>query len=129
MTFDIDNCTVQEACDYAVKKIVEQGGRCRDALGCVYGNGLGEHCSIGWLLPEDNDALMGAPLKLDALVCEFGAEVPELIRENEGAFYLLQSFHDVATKKMRISDMGLLSREYGIDTSGDHWQQWVEMGV
>ena len=57
---DVDNMTLQEAVDYAMFKIVEQGGRCRSLQGlCAYGNAEGKHCAVGWLLDEDNQELMG----------------------------------------------------------------------
>ena len=55
--------TVQEACDYAVEKMVAQQGRCmREGKDgdetCAYGDGKGNHCAIGWLLDHDDPDLM-----------------------------------------------------------------------
>ena len=55
---EVDKMTLQEAFDYAVQKIVEQGGRCIDNHMCVYGNTRGMHCAVGWLLDENERSLI-----------------------------------------------------------------------
>lgn len=121
-TFDINTATVQEACDYAVKQIVKQGKRCMGDFSCLYDDGNGNHCAIGWLLPDkfgDFDSWI-YNLRDKGLL-------PDVIHANIDLFGLLQSFHDSPSSKERATTAEML-KYTGIDTSGSHWQQWVEMG-
>lgn len=129
----VDAMSLQQAMDFAVKKIVEQGKRCTDADddGCVYGDSAGNHCAVGWLLDENNPELMGYAGGVEGL-CTLAhshkQQIPDLLFNNAGAFETLQGFHDVVNKTRRVDYMNLLKDTYGIDISGAHWQQWVELG-
>ena len=124
---DVDKMSLQEAMDYSVLKIVEQGGRCLDENGgCSYGEGS-MHCAIGWLLDEDNLALMESGATPSGLVKTFPTEVPRLIADNIIPFEELQSFHDCALQYSRKGYMEDLE-SLGIDTSAPQWAAWVEMG-
>ena len=94
MRIDINNCTLQEAMDYAVQRMVEQGGRCgKDEHGhfrCLYGDGNGRHCGVGWLLPEDDAALMKATMGIQGLVIAKRDRLPKLVVENVEAMAALQ---------------------------------------
>jgi len=130
---DLDKMTLQDACDYSVKKIVEQGGMCMDgcrvAPGCVYENSKGMHCAIGWLLDSSNSDLMEAEGGLSALIEVHKSQLPGLITDpdNEGAFSILQVFHDVPSKDERQAQFNRLSEH--INTTAPQYQQWVEMGI
>jgi hypothetical protein len=125
---DFDTCTLQEACDYAVFKIVEQGGQCmRDVNSCAYGNDVGEHCAIGWMLDHDDKQLMKCGDDVNALVCTYDAgQLPGIIYENLEPLDLLQVFHDVDHSKCRANNLSELSKH--INTTAPQYQQWVEMG-
>jgi len=132
MKIDINNCTLQEAMDYAVQRMVEQGGRCgsRDRSGnfyCMYGNDEGKHCAVGWLLPKDDRELMAYKGVARALVCRYADRVPAVVRENVETMTYLQDFHDARYRGGRERRRKELSR-LGIDTSGPHWQAWIDMG-
>jgi len=131
MRIDINNCTLQEAMDYAVQRIVEQGGRCgKDEGGhfrCLYGDGNGRHCGVGWLLPEDDPALMKTRMGIEGLVIAKRDRLPQMVAENVWAMSTLQRFHDAVTRRVRESCRKELSC-LGIDTSGPHWQAWIDMG-
>ena len=124
---DIDKCTVQEACDYAVKKIVEQGCRCVGVMDvtecCLYEDGKGNHCAIGHLLPKDSKLM-----KLIGGVNDLfeSSSCPQLIKENLVVFSYLQAFHDGIEIGIQYNAKKALE-DYGIDTSGEHWNRWVEM--
>lgn len=122
---DLNKLSLDEACQYAVKKIVEQGGRCLGNTGCAYGDRQGNHCAVGWLLDETDQGLMGYPGGIGDL---FGL-VPALIRNNMRAFQRLQAFHDSKEANWRVHYCRALQDEYDIDTSGPHWQQWIDMGA
>lgn len=124
---DVDKMTVQEAMDYAVQKIVEQGKRCVGAQNsCWYADGQGNHCAIGWLLDEDDEFLMNSGGDIVSL-CDVNPDfIPELILNNKDLFAQLQHFHD--TDKVWKKRIGMSYLEAaGIDTSKPHWQQWLKM--
>jgi len=123
--------SAQEACDYSVQQIVAQGGRCYDVVdgACMYGDGHGNHCAIGWLLDPDNEDFMSYKGSFDDLPTSYPDEVPEVIRDNIDLFTELQCFHDVPESQRREILRDVLRDNYKIDTSAPHWQQWVDMGA
>ena len=125
---DLETCTLQEACDYAVFKIVEQGGQCLDyKQRCRYGNQEGMHCAVGWLLDHDDEQLMSCGDTVLSLVkISEDGELPSVIYENEVALSKLQYFHDDKTSSSRMDVLQGLSAY--IDISAPQYQQWVEMG-
>ena len=122
--------TAQEACDYSVQKLVEQGGRCYDVVDgvCMYSDGQGNHCSIGWLLDPDNKALMNYDESVQEVVDEFQDDVPQIIKDHVCLFDGLQKFHDYSDRIIRENYRNRLRDNYKIDTSAPHWQQWVDKG-
>ena len=122
--------SAQEACDYSVQKIVKQGGRCYDVVDgvCMYSDGQGNHCSIGWLLDPNNKELMGCTSTIRILVDDFQDEIPQIIKDNLDMFAVLQDFHDEDYSIIREMCRDGLRDNYNIDTSAPHWQQWVDMG-
>lgn len=122
--------SVQEACDYAVLKIVEQGGQCHNGMQhCMYGNEEGQHCAIGWLLDPDNENLMDFDGGIVELADETEELIPNIIKNNLYVFGVLQDFHDgesICGRKMALEQ---LHNYYNIDISKPQYQQWVDMGV
>ena len=123
--------SAQEACDYSVQKLVEQGGRCYDVVDgvCMYGDGHGNHCAIGWLLDPNNKDLMSYAGSFDDLPSSYPDEVPVIIHNNRDLFTELQRFHDEPRSQRREILRDVLRVAHNIDTSGDHWQQWVDVGA
>jgi len=123
--------SAQEACDYSVQKIVEQGGRCYDVVDgvCMYGDGHGNHCAIGWLLDPNNKEFMSYKGSFDDLPPSYPDEVPVIIHNNRDMFAALQDFHDKPGSHAREYYRNRLRDNYKIDTSAPHWQQWVDMGA
>jgi len=119
---------LQESMDFAVQKIVEQGGRCLASGNCAYGDDKGNHCAVGWLLDATNDDLMYFDSDVEELSCSYPESIPEIIPENTEAFGDLQQFHDTPRKFSRETLRTRLHLSYGINTSGEHWEQWVDMG-
>ena len=121
--------TPQQLLDYGVQKIVEQGDRCvgDDGLdSCLYGDGRGKHCLVGWCLDPDNSVLMGVEGDVYALVGE--DDVPLPIAQNVQLFSTAQSFHDSQLRMRRAELAGDLRNLFKIDTSAPHWQRWIDMG-
>jgi len=124
---------LSEALNFAVKKIVEQGGRCLiNANGnsaCVYGRGS-KHCAVGWLLDHNNPEMMEFGGAVQELIEAFEDVVPDVVCQNPNEFSVLQMFHDASEKEKRIEHFKLL-KMYApqVDYSGDHWETWINMGV
>ena len=125
--------TLQESCDYAVKQMVKQGSRClNEQGGCIYADGEGKHCAVGhimklWGEPENSRAwLYGSGVKgvVSSGTINDG-HLLGFLRENRVAMVQLQIFHDSPYYHRRQYLENL--SEY-VDTSGEHWQQWLEMG-
>jgi len=130
---DLNTCTVQEACDYAIKQMVKQGRPCTDGYDCLYADHAGNHCAIGWLLDPNDEELMGFFGTLPSLLSDMPDKVPHIIRNNSFVFSALQTVHDIAfyskleyikTPKQAVAT---LQNKYGVDTSGPHWQKWVQI--
>ena len=127
---EVNNMTVQEACDYAVNKIVEQGRRCMEGITCIYSDGGNGRCFIGWLLDGDLTDLTQVKgtvscLAVDPLTKDM---VPELISRNRNLFMTAQRFHDSPERAHRESSLRSLG-VYGLDVkTNPNYQQWVEMG-
>jgi hypothetical protein len=146
--FDINNCTLQEACDYAAKKIVEQGMPCIRGTDCVYTlpaerspTGKIMHCAIGWLAPNNKSLSNFEGGIVDILSAydrkEVYGSLPELLlnQNNTSVFESLQAFHDAfnsnyAADKKASALAALKSlNSYGIDTSGEHWKKWIDINT
>lgn len=125
---NLETCTVQEACDYAVFKIVEQGERCLSNGGsCAYSDRHGSHCAVGWLLDTTHPNLMNYSGSVRGLIREHEELVPEVIKQNTSLFVILQMFHDVASQADRKEALVGLN-DKGINTDAPQYKQWVEMG-
>lgn len=121
-----DETTLQEACDYAVLKIVEQGGQCVDEFdSCVYSK-EGKHCAIGWLIDCTNTELASFGGSVNGMIDDFSGLLPKVVRDNLSILCVLQRFHDHRLKLRRVHHLERLSQL--IDVSAPQYQQWVEMG-
>lgn len=126
--FDINTATLQEAADYAVQMIVKQGGQCMSERGaCVYDNGEGLHCAFGWLLPKDNDDIIGSDATAYQIIRWHSNTLQQVITENADVMNKLQEFHDTDYQDTR-TEYSYELEGYGIDTSGEWFQQWIAMG-
>lgn len=125
---EIQKLTVQEACDYAVAKIVEQGKQCLaegDMALCRYSHD-GNHCAVGWLLGDIDTAVIEGS-SVERLIDNQDKRLPTVVPSNKDVFSQLQSFHDMNDKEVRMEHLERL-QVLGIDTDKPQWQQWVEMG-
>jgi hypothetical protein len=124
---EVDEMTVQEAIEYSLDKLIQQGKRCMlgSGMGCAYADREGNHCAIGWLLDSKNENLMGFRGSAEDISRVNG--VPLLIGEYAKVFNLFQSFHDAQTKNERLMCMNSLM-EYGINVSSINFQAWADLG-
>ena len=120
--------TLQELCDMAVKAIVKQGGQCLNIKGncapvsdcgtmkCAFSHCVDGRTSVGAKYQANRYGGVGA--------CTNKFELSD---EEESVFRELQFFHDYTRSEYRARKAGVLA-DLGIDITGKHWQQWVEMG-
>lgn len=124
----INEMSLQEACDYAVKKIVEQGEMsiCSDNI-CVYENSNGSRCAVGWLIDDAEVRKFSGSLS-SLLSSKHYDKLPKIFKDehNQYVFGLLQLFHDLKTKLLRADYLEQLST--CIDTSNPVYASWVQMG-
>lgn len=124
---DLETCTLQEACDYAVFKIVEQGKQClSEKGGCAYGDGNGNHCAVGWLLDHDNNKLMNSGDDAGGLIYSYKDDLPSVVVSYPNFMCEFQAFHDDDEKQLRQKQLNEISNY--INTTAPQYQQWVEMG-
>ena len=124
---EVDAMTVQQAIEYSLDKLVKQGERCISGGVCLYGNGGGNHCAIGWLLEADNKSLMKLEGNVSGLIDEWEVFLPSLIINNQETFLILQGFHDAESLQEREHNRGYLE-SHGIDTSHPNFQAWIDLG-
>jgi len=131
---DFSKCTLQEACDYAVKKMVAQKSRCKDGEGCLYFDG-DRRCAVGWLLDaggltEEDITCWGGVVNL---VRNSQQRLPPKLRSFLEAHALalaaLQRFHDKDSRAERAAAAHDLQVYHGVDTSGEAWQEWVKLDI
>jgi len=130
--------TLQQAADFAVEKIVQQGKQCGQLqagkMQCLYSDGKGNHCAVGWLLNHNDKKLMASTAGIETLVeiekIYQTETLPDIIKCNPFFFARLQQFHDGTTSKQRKLTLNSLKNEYEdkVDFSSPNWQQWVDMG-
>lgn len=124
---DANKLTLQEACDYAMDKIVKQGGRCMINNSCAYGDDEGNHCAVGWLLDETNPALMEYEGGVGALDYELKEHMPNFFNE-EGAIDALcdlQDVHDETSADLIKRKLKELSQY--IDVDKPIYKEWLEL--
>jgi len=133
--------TLQQAADFAVKKIVQQGGQCMFSHDddekplCAYSDGKGNHCAVGWLLDHDCAELMTYKGSIQSihdiyLYTNKDFPIPQLILDEIYFFSMLQDFHDEKTARNRKKVLEEMVENYSefVDFSNPNWQQWVNMG-
>ena len=132
---EIENSTVQELCDYAVLKMVEQGGRCvskgqetDEFADCQYKIGS-KRCAVGWVLPDSGKALkLDFEGGIDNFIREHPRSIPRIIKDNLAVFQKLQGFHDSLTEHDRNYYLGKLAQK-NINVEKPQWEAWVNLGT
>jgi len=120
--------TVQEACDYSVHNVVAQGDQALDLSGgCIYKSNEGKRCAIGWLMNDTNPEAFILLGGLHLLKDRYPETLPAVVLDNFAIFRLLQYFHDSPATSVRIAYKRRLDVA-GVDTSAEHWREWVTMG-
>jgi len=120
--------TLQELCDMAVKAIVAQGGQSLNARGeCAPVSECGTmKCAFSHCV--DGDTSVGADYHSTSWgVVDAWADRFELSTEELSVFRGLQLFHDYTRSEYRADKAAKLS-SLGMDTTGKHYQQWINMG-
>ena len=128
---DTRGMSLQQVSDAIAGKVIGQGGRCMSGdtenSSCVYGDGKGKHCAIGWLISESSP-LMQHGCSLEPLIelSAFDLEPNrEFILNNIDALHRIQILHDCPHD--RAKRVELIIRDY--DLNMDAWSEWIEMGA
>lgn len=113
-----------------MEKLIAQGGRCLQGNGCAYGDGEGNHCSVGWLLPSDNEVLMSYDGDIDGLLINYSDVGPndKWIRTHSEVLEHLQDFHDHATLSSDLTLRGKKLLPYVDQSLLKKWQQMTTGG-
>ena len=121
---------IHQVAEEIFKLLVEQGERCisEDGSSCLYGNDKGQHCAVGFLLPEENGALMGFDEGVFDLadMGDIGGN-STFIKNNKKELDVMQFMHDTKIKNTRLMQSKTLRDVYEIRNK--YIDQWVEMGV
>ena len=123
------NC--QELCDYSVKALVKQGGQAKnESGGCEYTTEDDNHCGIGQITDPKYHKDWEGKVILSLTDEDQGIVkgLPQPILDNQNLFSQLQRFHDSNQRSVRLSCADILQESYNIDTSGEHWQAWADLG-
>jgi hypothetical protein len=119
---DTTGKTIQQVSDEIAGKLIKQGKRCiqGDNGRCVYGDGLGNHCGIGWLLDASNDSIMG---NWRGVQCLSNSSIDlgindAFIREHYGVLGWIQDLHDSPQYRHggKVTSLNL-----------DAWQPWFDL--
>jgi len=98
--------TFQQVLDEITDKLEAQGKRCMDVYSCLYSDGEGNHCAVGWLLSE-TVTLRGDAKTLTETYPDLG-ENDAFIREYTTELTYVQAIHDGACSysKESLNKMG-----------------------
>ena len=120
--------TAQELCDYAVSKIVEQGGRSVSERGkCLMMDSKGRRCAFSWLLDEGDPICMDWECSAPGFIDSYAGKTPQAFFIAPNVAWTLQRFHDTCLKESRALRAKQLN-DLGISTDAPQYQQWIELG-
>jgi hypothetical protein len=120
---DTTGKTIQQVSDEIAGKLIKQGKKCLNIGGnCDYGDDEGNHCGIGWLLDESNEAVMGFEGGLAGLIAhhnDLGIN-DAFIRENYGVLDRVQLLHDDPNHTFH-------TRSAITNLNLDAWKPWFDL--
>lgn len=125
--------TLQQVSDEIAAKLIAQRKPCmlENPERCVYGDKNGNHCAVGWLLPENNPELMGSSSGVKSLTTKVQRGLIHLgknqkfIIKHADALSVMQSLHDIKDPASRQYSADQLTQEHGLDMAA--WQPWINM--
>jgi len=96
MILDLNSCTLKEAINYSLTKVIEQGGPAVAKNGpCMYIAGE-RRCVIGWLIDHSKVDLTKFEGPLQFLLEKHPDVIPDIVKRNLSTFSILQTVHDAA---------------------------------
>lgn len=115
----------QQVLNEIAAKLIEQGVRCYSESDkqCLYGDEYGNHCGVGWLIPEGSEAMTsrdGVDDMLDEHYIHLG-ENRDFIMNNRYDLEDVQALHDADSHKSLDSVMDNLGAKYNMEA----WTQWI----
>ena len=110
--------------------IINQGGPCRDLDNCRYGmQGYPSmHCLVGWLLPPDNEELMGDESNVYELTLRYKNLGPNdaFIRKHVDVLMRAQQVHDAYYPDLVSSNISRLLDDYPeLKDVTERWYQLI----
>ena len=125
--------SVEEVVDVIFTALVKQGRRCVNKIGeCVYVSPEGDHCAVGFLIPETKEfePMMNFRAGIHGLILgvypSLGVKHKnlEFIKDNQSLMSCVQNIHD-ASNLFEVEDgVAQLKKRFGIEL--DSINQWVE---
>lgn len=118
--------TIQQVSDEIAAALIKQGKPCLRNYGCAYGDNLGNHCAVGWLLPKDSE-FMYSTENVNELARKknYLGKNTDFIKNNTQFLSLIQKLHDGGATRTRLRIAGDLEDSFGIDTTA--WQPWIDL--
>ena len=125
---DTSDKTLQQVSDEMAAKLIAQGKPCVTSNGdsCAYTDGKGNHCAIGWLLP-DSDYIKDYMETITTMVANFSNEKlgsnASFLKEHVKELSQLQMLHDYDIKYSREIHQESIQERFNLDMSA--WDEWV----
>lgn len=120
---------LHDALVYATKKLVQQKHQCENNAHCLYIDGKGNHCAIGWLLiDKDHPEIARFTGDVYTLCHAFPESVPEVVHENDDLFAIFQQFHDADTARSRAHILQELRDHSNLPLDEPCFDAWVKLG-
>ena len=119
--------TVEQVVEEIFALLVKQGKRCVNANNeCAYGNTVGEHCAVGFLLHETKQYMdFGGSVRDLCSSLEHLGPNHNFIINNVSILNLAQRVHDRSNNRGREFDSRALKRRIGRDTPA--LDEWLEL--
>ena len=117
----------QQVLNEIAAKLIEQGVRCYSESDeqCLYGDGSGNHCAVGWLIPEGSEA-MTSKHGVNGMLVEHYIHLGEnrdFIMNNGYELRFVQALHDSATVSSIDDALERLGTKYNLEA----WTPWIAL--
>ena len=121
-----------EVADEIFKALLKQNAKCMDHAICAYSNEKGQHCAVGFLLPEDDSNCMDYAGPIDELsddpTIDLGVN-SLFIEDHVNELMHLQKIHDHAGSPQVETYFTELNQEFPEIAALESIQQWIDVIV
>jgi hypothetical protein len=120
---DTTGKTLQQVSNEIAGRLIKQGKKCtaNDDNSCVYGDGEGNHCGIGWLLDSTSKEVMSFVGNITSLLTDhdhLGIN-DAFLREHQSILGDIQLLHDMPRDLHARANLDSLNL--------DAWQPWFDL--